>query len=124
MIQYDPAAETKTEIKLLGPDGYQIDEKTSFTLSPDGLKASFAIGNTALFYTDLSTGAVYTVNSDMLFSNYSNWSEDSQLYIHGTNSHITVFDLNGELVSLIPTHGRQLMLGWWGEKRYESEEDS
>ena len=70
LIQYDAAAGTKTEIKLLGPDGYQIDEDTSFTFSPDGLKAAVAIGNDALFYTDLQSGVVYTVNSDMRFSNY------------------------------------------------------
>ena len=109
LIQYDPAAGTKTEIKLRGPEGYQIDENSHFTLSPDGLKASIAIGKDALFYSDLQTGAVYTVNSDMRFSNYSGWSLDSSLYIHGTNAQITVSDLNGELVCLIPTHGRQMM---------------
>lgn len=109
LIQYAPAAGTKTEIKLLGPDGYQIDEDTSFTFSPDGLKAAVAIGNDALFYTDLQSGVVYTVNSDMRFSNFSGWSEDSLLYIHGTNSNITVSDLAGEIVCSIPTHGRQMM---------------
>ena len=109
LIQYDPAAGTKTEIRLLGPDGYQIDEDTSFVFSSDGWKTSISIGNDALFYADLSNGTVYAVNSDMQFSNFSGWSEDSLLYIHGTNSNITVSDLSGEIVCSIPTHGRQMM---------------
>ena len=109
LLQYDPAAGTKTEITLQGPAGYQIDENTHITLSPDGLRASIAIGKDALFYADLETGAVYTVNSDMRFSNYSGWSDDSQLYIHGTNSQIEVSDLNGETLCRIPTHGRQMI---------------
>ena len=109
LLQYDPAAGTRTEIKLLGPDGYQIDENTHIVFAPDGLRASIAIGKEALFYADLETGAVYTVNSDMRFSNYSGWSTDSQLYIHGTNSQIEVSDLNGNTLCQIPTHGRQMM---------------